>query len=72
MTTSERHPLTAHDRSVDVALNELEKYVQARMGGNHPACTTGRMVAAKFQHDSARDLTSKPFELPKKLNCVAQ
>jgi conjugative relaxase-like TrwC/TraI family protein len=44
----------AHDRSVDVALNELEKYVQARMGGNHPAQTTGKMIAAKFQHDSAR------------------
>src|ERR1041384_289171 len=46
--------LEAHDRSVDVALNELEKYVQARIGGNHPAQTTGKMIAAQFQHDSAR------------------
>ncbi|HKR15330.1 MAG TPA: MobF family relaxase [Pyrinomonadaceae bacterium] len=46
--------LQAHDRSVDVALNELEKYAQARMGGNHPAQITGRLIGAKFQHDSAR------------------
>jgi conjugative relaxase-like TrwC/TraI family protein len=44
----------AHDASVDVALNELERYVQARLGGNHPAETTGNWVAAKFEHDSAR------------------
>jgi len=44
----------AHDASVDVALNELEHYVQARLGGNHPAETTGNWVAAKFEHDSAR------------------
>src|SRR5262249_53784833 len=40
--------------SVGIALNELEKYVQARIGGNHPAQTTGKWVAAKFEHDSAR------------------
>jgi conjugative relaxase-like TrwC/TraI family protein len=56
--------LTAHDRSVDVALNELEKYVQARMGGNHPACITGRMVAAKFQHDSARPDRTSGYAAP--------
>src|SRR5213078_3137999 len=33
---------------------ELERYVQARIGGNLPAETTGRWVAAKFEHDSAR------------------
>lgn len=44
----------AHRESVDVALNELEKYVQARIGGNHPAETTGQWVAAKFEHDSSR------------------
>ena len=37
-----------------VALDELERYIQARIGGNHPAETTGKMVAAKFEHDSAR------------------
>ncbi|MGB8473519.1 MAG: MobF family relaxase [Candidatus Acidiferrum sp.] len=44
----------AHQQSVVVALDELERYVQARTGGNLPAETTGRWVAAKFEHDSAR------------------
>src|ERR1035441_4300771 len=44
----------AHRESVEVALDELEKYVQARIGGNHPAETTGKWVAASFEHDSAR------------------
>jgi conjugative relaxase-like TrwC/TraI family protein len=44
----------AHEASVDVALDELERYVQARLGGNRPAETTGNWVAAKFEHDSAR------------------
>ena len=44
----------AHRESVKVALGEIEKYVQARIGGNHPAETTGEWVAASFEHDSAR------------------
>src|SRR5260370_3149275 len=32
----------------------MEKYVQARIGGNHPAETTGKWVAASFEHDRAR------------------
>ena len=44
----------AHRASVGVALDELEHYVQARIGRNHPAETTGRWVAASFEHDSAR------------------
>ena len=44
----------AHRESVRVALDEMERYVQARIGGNHPAETTGKWVAAKFEHDSAR------------------
>jgi conjugative relaxase-like TrwC/TraI family protein len=44
----------AHRQSVSVALNEMERYVQARIGGNHPAETTGQWIAAKFEHDSAR------------------
>ena len=44
----------AHRESVTVALDELERFVQARMGGNNPAETTGKWVAAKFEHDSAR------------------
>ena len=37
-----------------MALDELERYVQARIGGNHQPETTGRWVAAKFEHDSSR------------------
>lgn len=44
----------AHREAVNVALNELQKYTQARIGGNNPAETTGKFVAAKFEHDTAR------------------
>ena len=44
----------AHRESVRVALGELEKYTQARIGGDAPAETTGAWVAALFEHDSAR------------------
>jgi conjugative relaxase-like TrwC/TraI family protein len=44
----------AHRKSVRAALSELERYVEARIGGNHPAETTGKMIAATFEHDSAR------------------
>jgi conjugative relaxase-like TrwC/TraI family protein len=44
----------AHRDAVNVALNELERYTQARVGGNHAAETTGEFVAAKFEHDTAR------------------
>jgi conjugative relaxase-like TrwC/TraI family protein len=46
--------IEAHRAAVGVALDEVEKYVQARMGGNRPAITTGRWVAARFEHDSSR------------------
>jgi conjugative relaxase-like TrwC/TraI family protein len=44
----------AHREAVNVALNELEKYTQARIGGNNPAEMTGKFAAAKFEHDTAR------------------
>jgi conjugative relaxase-like TrwC/TraI family protein len=44
----------AHRESVVVALDEMEKYVQARIGGNFPAQTTGAWAVAKFEHDSSR------------------
>jgi conjugative relaxase-like TrwC/TraI family protein len=44
----------AHRESVRVALNQLEHYTQARIGGNHPPETTGRFIAATFEHDTAR------------------
>ena len=44
----------AHRESVRVALEQLEHYTQARIGGNHPPETTGKFIAAKFEHDTAR------------------
>ncbi len=44
----------AHRDSVAVALSEMERYVQARIGGNIPAQTTGAWAVAKFEHDSSR------------------
>ena len=44
----------AHRESVRVALDQLEHYTQARIGGNHQPETTGRFIAAKFEHDTAR------------------
>lgn len=50
----DNHVREAHREAVNVALNELERYTQARIGGNHPPETTGQFVAAKFEHDTAR------------------
>ena len=44
----------AHRKSVKVALEQLEMYTQARIGGNNPAETTAKFIAAKFEHDTAR------------------
>jgi len=44
----------AHREAVRTALDEMERYVQARIGGNAPAETTGQWAVAKFEHDSAR------------------
>jgi len=44
----------AHRESVRVALDQLEHYTQARIGGNHPPETTEKFIAAKFEHDTAR------------------
>jgi conjugative relaxase-like TrwC/TraI family protein len=44
----------AHRQAVTTALTELERYTQARIGGNHAAETTGKLIAAKFEHDTAR------------------
>ncbi len=44
----------AHRESVRVALQELERYTQARIGNVHAPETTGRFIAAAFEHDTAR------------------
>src|SRR6266481_9132192 len=44
----------AHRESVEKALEVFEGYMQARGGGNRPAITTGKMIAAQFEHTAAR------------------
>jgi conjugative relaxase-like TrwC/TraI family protein len=44
----------AHRESVRIALEQLENYTQARIGGNHAPETTAKFIAAKFEHDTAR------------------
>lgn len=43
-----------HRESVGKALEVFEGYLQARGGGNKPAITTGKMIAAQFEHTAAR------------------
>lgn len=54
----------AHRKAVDAALVEVEKHTQARMGNNHPAVTTERFVAAKFEHDTARPDREQSYAAP--------
>src|SRR5271157_3922867 len=44
----------AHRESVRVALGELERYTQARIGNVHAPETTAKFIAATFEHDTAR------------------
>lgn len=44
----------AHCESVRTALEHLEYYTMARIGGNCPVEATAKLVAAKFDHDTAR------------------
>src|ERR1700687_2433448 len=44
----------AHRESVRVALGELEQFTQARIGNVHKPETTGKFVAATFEHDTRR------------------
>jgi conjugative relaxase-like TrwC/TraI family protein len=44
----------AHRESARAALSELERYTQARIGNVHAPETTGKFVAATFEHDTAR------------------
>ncbi len=44
----------AHRESVRVALGELERYTQARIGNVQAPERTGKFAAATFEHDTAR------------------
>jgi conjugative relaxase-like TrwC/TraI family protein len=44
----------AHRESVRTALESLEHYTLARIGGNNPPEASAKFVVAKFEHDTAR------------------
>ena len=44
----------AHRESVRIALVELERYTEARIGNVHEPEPTGKFAAATFEHDTAR------------------
>jgi conjugative relaxase-like TrwC/TraI family protein len=50
----------AHRHAVRAALDATQEYVQARLGGNNPAETTGKWIAATFEHDTARPVNGYP------------
>jgi conjugative relaxase-like TrwC/TraI family protein len=50
----------AHRESVKIALDETERFVQARLGNVRAPETTGRWAAATFEHDSARPVDGYP------------
>jgi conjugative relaxase-like TrwC/TraI family protein len=54
----------AHRESVNEAVKEFEKYLQARGGGDKPAITTGKMIAAQFEHTSSRPDRENGYAAP--------
>src|SRR6185295_13400598 len=56
--------IQAHVESLDEALKEVEKYLQARGGGDNPAITTGKMIAVQFLHTSARPDRKNGYAAP--------
>lgn len=54
----------AHRESVNEALKGFEEYLQARGGGDKPSITTGKMVAAQFEHTSSRPDRTNSYAAP--------
>ena len=54
----------AHRESVNEALKGFEEYLQARGGGDKPAITTGKMVAAQFEHTASRPDRTNGYAAP--------
>ncbi|MBV9154711.1 MAG: relaxase domain-containing protein [Acidobacteriaceae bacterium] len=50
----------AHREAVERTLDYLERYTQARIGGNAPPATTGKWITATFEHDTARPVDGYP------------
>jgi len=60
----DRRIAEAHKESVTVALDAVEKYTQARLGGRYVPETTSRWIAAKFHHDTARPDQKEQYTAP--------
>src|SRR5215213_316118 len=56
--------IEAHIESGNEARKEVEKYLQARGGGDNPAITTGKMIAAQFVHTSSRPDRENGYAAP--------
>ncbi len=56
--------LEAHQAGVNEAVKHVEEYLQARGGGNNPAITTGKMIAAQFEHTSSRPDRENGYAAP--------
>lgn len=54
----------AHAEAVTAALREVERYAQARLGGNAKAETTGKLLFASFEHDASRPDQRDSFAAP--------
>jgi conjugative relaxase-like TrwC/TraI family protein len=54
----------AHRESVDEALKGFEEYLHARGGGDKPSITTGKMIAAQFEHTSSRPDRTNGYAAP--------
>lgn len=54
----------AHAEAVTAALREVERYAQARLGGNAKPETTGKLLFASFEHDAARPDGKNGFAAP--------
>jgi conjugative relaxase-like TrwC/TraI family protein len=54
----------AHAEAVTAALREVERYAQARPGGNARPETTGKLLFASFGHDAARPDEKNGFAAP--------
>ena len=56
--------MEAHQTGVNVAVEHVEEYLQARGGGNNPAITTGKMIAVQFEHTSSRPDRENGYAAP--------
>ena len=60
----DRRIAEAHKESAKVALDAVEEYTQARLGGRYVPETTGKWIVAKFHHDTARPDQKEQYTAP--------